>query len=164
MKNETRSKLESILDHYEEKQLEAELKREQIQSAREVFLENFKALREKVIRPSMVEIGEVLEQKGHYTKIEEQEYSIDRKGFIQEAHIEFNVFPAGVDEKFGFDNHPSVTFVSDTNSLLVQVHGSYVMPEIRGERDHLGTYQISEINSDIVEKEILTILAKAFEQ
>jgi len=164
MKKETKSKLESILDYYEKKQLEADLKQEQIQAARELFLEDFKELREKVIHPGMSEIGNVLEQKGHYYKIEEQEYSIDRKGFTQEAHIEFNVFPAGIDEKFRFDNHPSVTFIADTNSLLIEVHGSYVMPEIRGERDHLGTYQLSEISSDIVENDILDILIKAFNQ
>jgi hypothetical protein len=162
MKNDTRSKLETLLDNYEKKRLEEEIKQEQIQTAREIFLENFQELREKVMRPAMEEIGEILEQKGHQYNIEEQEYSIDRKGFTQEAHIEFNVFPTGKTEKFHFDNHPSVSFATDIGSLNVEAHGSYMMPEIRGEKDHLGTYTLSEITGELVEKEILAILVKAF--
>jgi hypothetical protein len=162
MKKETKSQLESLLDNYQKKQLEAEMKQEQSQYTRELFLDNFKELREKVIRPSMTEIGEILEQKGHKYNIKEQEYSIDRKGFTQEAHIEFNILPEGKEEKSYYDNHPSITFIADTGSLKVQVRGSYVMPDIRGESSRIGTYELSEISSDIVEKEILDILIKAF--
>ena len=162
MKNDIKSKLETLLDNYEKKQLEEEIKQEQIQTAKEIFLENFKELMENVIRPAMEDIGEILEQKGHQYNIAEQEYSIDRKGFIKEAHIEFNVFPTGKTEKFRFDNHPSVSFATDTGSLIVEAHGSYVMPEVRGEKYHLGTYELSEISGDLVEKEILDILIKAF--
>ena len=133
MKNDIKSKLETLLDNYEKKQLEEEIKQEQIQTAKEIFLENFKELMENVIRPAMEDIGEILEQKGHQYNIAEQEYSIDRKGFIKEAHIEFNVFPTGKTEKFHFDNHPSVSFATDTGSFKVEAHGSYVMPEVRGE-------------------------------
>lgn len=162
MKKETKSQLESLLDNYQEKQLEAEIKQEQSQYARELFLDNFKGLREKVIRPSMTEIGEILEQKGHKYNIKEQEYSIDRKGFTQEAHIEFNIFPAGKEQKSYYDSHPSIAFITDTGSLKVQVRGSYVMADIRGESSRIGTYELSEISNDIVEKEILDILIKAF--
>ena len=41
MKNDTRSKLETLLDNYEKKQLEEEIKQEQIQTAKAIFLENF---------------------------------------------------------------------------------------------------------------------------
>ena len=162
MKNDSILKLEMLLDNYEKRRLEEEIKQEQIQTAKEIFLEHFKEVMENVIRPAMEEIGEILEQKGHHYNIKEQEYAVDRKGFIQEAHIEFNVFPTGKTEKFQFDNHPSVSFATDTSSLKVEAHGSYMMPEIRGEKYHLGTFEISEIRADLVEKEILDILIKAF--
>ena len=46
--------------------------------------------------------------------------------------------------------------------LKVEAYGSYMMPEIRGEKYHLGTYELSEINTDLVERQILDILTKAF--
>ena len=38
------------------------------------------------------------------------------------------------------------------------------MPEVRGEKYHLGTYELREISAELVEKEILNILIKAFDQ
>lgn len=154
--------LEALLDNYQKKQIETKIKQEEKQYEIELYLETFKELREKVVRPTMAEIGEILKQNGHDHNIEEQEYSIDKKGFAVEAQIEFKVFPRGIEKDFYSENHPSVTFSSDTASLSVKVHGSYMMPERRGERELIRTYGLSEINTDIVEKEILDILIKAF--
>ena len=162
MKKETKLELEALLDRYQKKQLEAKIRQEEKQDEIELYLENFKELREKVILPVKAETGEILEQKGHDYKIREQEYSTDKKGFALEAQIEFKIFPRGNEKDFYSENHPSVMFSSDTASLSVKVHGSYMMPERRGERELIRTYGLSEINTDIVEKEILDILIKAF--
>ena len=162
MKNETKVELETLLDSYQKKQLEAKLKQDQEQYELELYLEDFKELKGNVIRPVMEEMGNILEQKGHDFKIKEREYSMDKKAFALEARIEFKIFPRSNEEEFYAENHPSVMFSSDVASRKVKVHGSYVMPERRGERELIRTYGISEINNDIVEKEILDILIKAF--
>jgi len=162
MKNETKVELETLLDSYQKKQLEAKLKQDQEQYELELYLEDFNELTENVIRPVMEEMGNILEQKGHDFKIKEREYSMDKKAFALEARIEFKIFPRSNEEEFYAENHPSVMFSSDVASRKVKVHGSYVMPERRGERELIRTYGISEINNDIVEKEILDILIKAF--
>ena len=162
MKNQTKLELEALLDGYEKKQLEARLRQDQEQYELEMYLEDFKELREKVIRPVMEDMGDILEQKGHDFKIKEKEYSVDKKAFATEARIEFKIFPRSHAEEFYAENHPSVMFSSDVTSQNIKVHGSYVMPGRRGERELIRTYAISEITSDIVEKEILDILIKAF--
>ena len=162
MKNQTKLKLEALLDGYEKKQLEARLRQDQEQYELETYLEDFKELRQNVIRPVMEDMGDILEQKGHDFKIKEKEYSMDKKAFATEARIEFKIFPRSNAEEFYAENHPSVMFSSDVTSRDIKVHGSYVMPGRRGERELIRTYAISEITSDIVEKEILDILIKAF--
>jgi DNA gyrase/topoisomerase IV subunit A len=162
MKNQTKLELEAILDGYEKKQLEERLRQDQEQYELETYIEDFKELREKVIRPVMEDMGDILEQKGHDFKIKEKEYSMDKKAFATEARIEFKIFPRSNAEEFYAENHPSVMFSSDVTSRNIKVHGSYVMPGRRGERELIRTYAISEITSDNVEKEILDILIKAF--
>ena len=162
MKNQTKLELEALLDSYEKKQLEAKLRQDQEQYELEMYLEDFKELREKVVRPVMEDMGDILEQKGHDFKIREREYSVDKKAFAIEARIEFKIFPRSNAEEFYAENHPSLMFSSDVASRKVKVHGSYVMPGRRGERELIRTYGISEITNDIVEKEILDILIKAF--
>ena len=162
MKNQTQLELEALLDSYEKKQLEAKLRQDQEQYELEMYLEDFKELREKVVRPVMEDMGDILVQKGHDFKIREREYSVDKKAFAIEARIEFKIFPRSNAEEFYAENHPSVMFSSDVTSRKIKVHGSYVMPGRRGERELIRTYGISEITSDIVEKEILDILIKAF--
>ena len=162
MKNQTKLKLEALLDSYEKKQLEAKLEQEQEQYEMELFLEEFKDLREKIIRPVMEDVGDILEQKGHDFKIKEKEYSMDKKAFTVEARIEFRIFPRSNAEEFYAENHPSVMFSSDVTSRNIKVHGSYVMPGRRGERELIRTYGVSETTNDIIEKEILDILIKAF--
>ena len=162
MRNQTKLELEALLDGYRRKQQEVKRQIEQELYELELYLDDFKDLRKKVIRPVMEEMGDILEQNGHDYKIKEQEYSMDKKAFALEARIEFKIFPRSTAEEFYAENHPSVMFSSDTASLKVKVHGSYVMPERRGERELIRTYGISEINSDIVEKEIIDVLTKAF--
>jgi hypothetical protein len=162
MKNQTRQELEALLDSYRRKRQEAKRRQDQEQYELELYLDDFKDLREKVIRPVMEEMGDILEQNGHEYNINEREYSLDKKAFALEALIEFKIFPRGNEEEFYAENHPSVMFSSDVASQKVKVHGSYVMPERRGERELIRTYSISEITGDIVEKEILEILTKAF--
>ena len=77
MNNQTKLELEALLDGYEKKQLEAKLKQDQEQYELEMYLEDFRELREKVIRPVMEEMGDILEQKGHDFKIKENEYSME---------------------------------------------------------------------------------------
>ncbi|MBW2410478.1 MAG: hypothetical protein JRF72_11820 [Deltaproteobacteria bacterium] len=164
MKNQTKLELEALLDSYRRKQQEAKKKQEQEQYELELYLDDFRDLRENVIRPVMEETGDILKQHGHDYKIKEQEYAVDKKAFAVEARIEFKIFPRTTQEEFYAENHPSVMFSSDTASLKVKVHGSYVMPERRGERELIRAYGISDITSDVVEKEILDILTKAFEE
>ena len=162
MRNQTKLELEALLDGYRRKQQEAKRKQDQEQYELELYLDDFKDLRQRVIRPVMEEMGGILEENGHDYKIKEREYSMDKKAFALEAQIEFKIFPRGNEEEFYAENHPSVMFSSDVASHKIKVHGSYVMPERRGERELIRTYGISEITGDIVEKEILEILTKAF--
>lgn len=162
MKNQTKLELEALLDSYRRKRQEAKRRQDQEQHEMELYLDDFKDLREKVIRPVMEEMGDILEQNEHEYNINEREYSLDKKAFALEALIEFKIFPRGHEEEFYAENHPSVMFSSDVPSQKIKVHGSYVMPERRGERELIRTYSISEITGDIVEKEILEILTKAF--
>ncbi len=121
MKNQTKIELEALLDSYRRKRQEAKRKQDQEQYELELYLDDFKDLREKVIRPVMEEMGDILEQNEHDYNIKEREYSLDKKAFALEALIEFRIFPRGHEEEFYAENHPSVMFSSDIASQKIKL-------------------------------------------
>ena len=92
MKDQTKLELEALLDSYRRQLQEAKRKQEQEQYELELYLDDFRDLREKIIRPVMEEMGDILEQHGHDYKIKEQEYSMDKKAFAVEATATTRLF------------------------------------------------------------------------
>jgi hypothetical protein len=64
MNKEAKSRLDGLMDKYEQRLAETKTKQEQIKSEEETFLSEFKRLREEVIRTTMEEVGIHLKHVG----------------------------------------------------------------------------------------------------
>jgi hypothetical protein len=164
MNKETKSQLDTLIDKYEQRLVEAKTKQEQIKSEEEAFLSEFKRLREGVIRTTMEEIGAHLKVRGHDYRISETEESVEEEGRTQDAEITFSIFPAGIDRSFYKpENTPSISFTAPRYKKKISVHGSNMMPNRGGSAGPRGEFKAEEINSALVEREVLGVLEEIFD-
>ena len=77
MADKSSSKLDAILDQYDEKLLKAK-EAQVVREAQETeFITQYKQLQSEIIRPAMEHISEVLESRGHKVVIAENDDGLD---------------------------------------------------------------------------------------
>jgi hypothetical protein len=164
MKKETKSQLDVLMDKYGQRLEEAKKRQEQIKSEEDVFLSEFKRLRKEVIFPEMEDIGNHLKVRGHDYRIAEEEESLDSEGRTRDAKITINIFPAGVDRSaYRPEDTPSISFIATRYEKKIWVHGSNMMPNRGGSAGSRGKFNVEEITSDIVEREVLKVLKEIYD-
>jgi len=164
MKKETKSQLNVLMDKYHQKLAEAEGRQKQIKTEEDVFLTEFKRLRKKVIHRTMKSIGNQLKKRGHEYRISEQEESVDLEGRTRNANITMSIFPTGVDRSaYRPENTPSISFIATRHKKKVWIYGSSRMPSGGGTAGSRGEFNIAEISSDTVEREVLGVLKEIFD-
>jgi hypothetical protein len=164
MKKEAKSQLDFLMDKYGQRLAEAKKRQEQIKVEENIFLTEFKHLRKKVIHPVMKNIGNRLKKHGHEYQISEQEESVDLAGRARNAKITMSIFPAGVDRSaYRPENTPSISFIAARYKKKIWVHGSSLVPSGGGTAGSRGEFNVAEITSDAVEREVLGVLKEIFD-
>ncbi len=157
MKSETQEKLESILDNYKHKQLEMLVLHERTKTQRQVFLDDFLVKVNQVIRPCFEEFGKLLKSRGHGFEITQRKESQDQYGNTQSAQIKIEILPNGLRAKPG--ERPIISFIANSIRKEVWTQVSTIMSGCAGQRS---VYSLGEITEDIVEEEVLAVLASCF--
>src|SRR5271166_488864 len=93
MKSEARSELKRIVDAYDEKLAEAERVETAQRTAHAAFPARFLALKTKTIQPAMVEIADMLNERGHRASVHEQDESSSAVGGVKSAAVSLRVVP-----------------------------------------------------------------------
>ena len=164
MNKEAKSRLDGLMDKYEQRLAATKTKQEQIKSEEETFLSEFKRLREEVIRTTMEEVGIHLKARGHDYQISEAEESVDAEGRTQDAEIIFSIFPAGIDRSlYRPENTPSISFTAPRYKKKISVHGSNMLPNRGGSAGPRGEFKAEEIDGALVEREVLGVLEEIFD-
>lgn len=164
MNKEAKSQLDGLMDKYEQRLAEAKTKQEQIKLEEGAFLSEFKRLREEVIRTTMEEVGIHLKARGHDYRISEAEESVDAEGRTQDAEITFSIFPTGIDRSlYRPENTPSISFTAPRYKKKISVHGSNMLPNRGGSAGPRGEFKAEEIDSALVEREVLGVLEEIFD-
>jgi len=152
MKEETKSKLDELMDAYDENLVKAEEEKEKEATGDESFHSEFKKIVDEVIHPTMDEIGKVIKTRGHDYEITEQ-----KRHPSTNAHIRMTIFPKG-SKRTPFSDFPHVSFNTNTSTKTVYCHESLMMLEKPGHVGSTNTFVLEEITADIVEQEILKTL------
>jgi hypothetical protein len=164
MNKKAKSQLDTLMDKYEQRLAEAKNRQEQIKSEEEAFLSEFKRLREEVILPTMEEVGNQLKARKHDYRILETEESVDGEGRVINAEITMNIFPSGIDRSlYTPQNTPSITFTAPRYKKRICVDGSNIMPKREGAAGPRSEFKAEEINSALVEREVLGVLEEIFD-
>jgi hypothetical protein len=157
--------IEAILDEYNKKQRAARLEMELRKAQREEFLNNFAERIQNTVRPVMVEAAELLKRSGHDYEVIENSDGLQPDGKTLNAAIVLAIFPEGVrptdprnPDQSGW---PHIAFFVNPNKNTIFVHESAMMPNIGGPAGTAGEYTLDEITADIVQKHIVSVLARA---
>jgi len=160
MKGDTREKIESLLDRYEDKLEKARKVAEKKKVEEAKFITEFKRIRGEIIRPAMEEIGKLLSDRDHDAKIFEEDESSEYEGPTTASSIEMRFYPFGYEKAtFRRENTPFISFnVSTTFAKKVRVRGSNMLPGASGSSGPRGEHEMGQINEDLVEGEVMAII------
>jgi hypothetical protein len=157
MKNETKEKLQGILDKYKEKELGLLMHHERTKNERKIFLTDFSSKINDTIRPCFEEVGKLLKSRGHGFEITQKAESRDHQGNIQSAQIKIELLPNGMRSDSGV--RPAISFIANSTRREIWTQVSTIMSGCAGQRS---VYTLDEITEDIVEEEVLSVLVSCF--
>ena len=152
--------LGKLLDQYDEKRRAVEKRRQQVKTDEDNFLRGFADLRTNVVKPVFEAIGAILKERGHDFKISEDEYVGEPDGKTTEAAVSIRVMPAGMEmSSHGDAQFPSLSFITRHYNKTVCIHSSNAVPQSGGPASARGDYQLAQIDKDLVQAELLKLIA-----
>ncbi len=152
------TELGKLLDQYEEKHRAVEDRRRQVRAEEEDFQRRFSNLRDTVVRPVFEAAGALLKKRGLDFSIAEEQYASEPGGKTTEAAIAIRVVPAGAStqREAGF---PTLSFATRHYSKAVCINSSNAVPHSDERTSPRGDFQLAQINRELVEEELLKLIA-----
>jgi hypothetical protein len=153
------SELGAMLDAYDVVRRADELRKRRIEAEGLAFLAGFAELRAKLVRPVFEATGALLRERGHDFAIREQEFVFEGDGKTSEAAISLRITPAGMETATASDEHlRELTFCTRHYNKTVSVINGAV-PQSGSMAGLAGGYALSQINEQLVEQELLKLVA-----
>jgi hypothetical protein len=157
MREDTKQKLNRILDDYKLKQEDFSRQHELTKVERKAFLDGFSKKIHETIRPCFEELGKLLKSRGHGFEISQRSESQDIHGNIQSAHIRLEILPNGVRGQSG--ERPTISFVANSIRKEVWTQVSTMLSGCAAQRS---IFTLDEITEDVVGEEVLIVLSSCF--
>ena len=153
--------LGKLLDQYDEKRNVVAARMRQVKADEVAFLQDFADLRRSVVRPVFEAVGAALKARGHDFSIFEDEYAFEQGGKTTEARISIRILPAAPDGSSpGPEQCPSLAFATRHYNRVVEIHGDLVASRSGGSAGARGEYQLAQITTELVRKELLMLVAE----
>jgi hypothetical protein len=115
------------------------------------FPGDFEKLKLSVIRPAFETIGNGLKERGHEFNISE-----DPGG-----KISIHIVPAGVNKSIHpYDWFPTLSFFGAPFTRTIGLHGRNARRNSESSSGPRGDYKLSQVNRDIVEKELMKFVGE----
>ena len=160
MKEEDRSRLDSIMTQFEQKLTKSKDAKERRQSEEETFYTEFRRVRTSIIRPAMEEIGNQLIARGHNVDISEVGDERSRR----DAKITMSITIGGVvSSAYTPENTVSIAF-AHAGHTTISIRASTPIKNRSGFAGARGNYAISEMTTELVEKKLIEVLEEVFAQ
>jgi len=158
--DELNRELRKLLDQYDDKRRAEQERLRQVQAKEDAFESEFAHLRSSAVRPVFEAAGAILKERGHDFSISENEFAVDQDGKITEAGILIRIFPARVEGSTRpIDQFPSLSYVARHYNKTVGIYGTNMVPKTGGAAGPRGDYQLTQISTELVEAELLQLIA-----
>ena len=162
MKDEVKNELNSLINGYEERKVKQVKKFEARKRKEDKFLKDFYLIRNKIIKPAMIEIGELLKSRGRKYQIDEQDEIIDHEVKTKDARINiYFLIPEKGHESQLFE-YPFASFIANRRKKKIMTQENTTRPNRRGHSGGTGSYPLSQITTDLVHQKIMNVLKALF--
>lgn len=152
--------LGKLLDQYDENRRAVEQRTRQVKTDEETFRKGFASLKTSVVRPVFEAIGVILKARGHDFSISEDEYAGETGGNSTEAAISIRVMPAGMEKPAHVSaRFPTLSFVTRHYNRTVCILASNAVPKPSGAAGARGDYQLAQVDAELVQAEVLKLIA-----
>jgi hypothetical protein len=164
MNIEARRQLTKIIGDYDEKLAETERVNAAKREAHAAFPGRFVTIRTVVIRPTLQEIADMLNERGHDASVREWEDSSNAEGGIKSAAVSLRVIPKPFVSKAAEPNPVAieVTFSANRAERKVAVSSFNSMINQGGKVGKRGEYEIDAVTADVVTRHVIQTLQEAF--
>ena len=162
MKDKVKNELNSLINGYEKRKAKQVKKIEAQKREEDKFLQEFYLIRKKIIKPAMIEIGELLKSRGRNYQIDEQDEEFDREVKTKDARINiyFLILEKGYESQL-FE-YPFVSFIADKRKKKIVTQENTTRPNRGGHSGDTGSYSLSQITTDLVHQKIMNVLKELF--
>ena len=159
MATDMRARLESLLDRYDEARRALERRNQQLKLDEAQFQERFRDLCRDVIRPVFESAGALLRQRGHDLTIVEEPFSREG-GKTVEASITVRIVAAGASQPQQADGGDpcSLSFTTRHYNRSVWMNAGAAQ-RAGGMSSANAAYQLSQIDTELVENQLLALVA-----
>jgi hypothetical protein len=149
----------AMLDAYDVVRRTDEQRKRRIEAEGLAFLAGFAELRGKLVRPMFEAVGALLKSRGHDFAIREEEFVFEGDGKTIEAAIGLRITPAGMETATASDVHLRELLFSTRhyNKTVSVMNGA--VPQSGSIAGAAGSYTLSQINAQLVEQELLKLVA-----
>jgi len=159
MLDQNKTELDNLMNRYKEDLSGLKARKEEEKVAQDTFMAEFKRLKEKIIWPVVVDVGNQLNSYGHDYHVSEEDEYTDATAHFQPASITFNIYPATLDRSYYKpESTPYIQFVANRYAKKIGIIVSTMMPGEGGVVGSYGEFDPSEVTKDFVEKEIVEVL------
>lgn len=171
MKDDIKLELDSVLDSYERSTKRGAEGTNRKKEGALAFVEEFYRIRESIIWPTMLEVGELLSKKGHDTRVDQTDDDLDPSGTGVEGSITMFFYPYGI----GFDSsrandYPFIRFVASRYSSAVWLHVNTWIPGRKvtdigftpGSSGPRGEYPLEALTAEFVQREVVSVVKEVF--
>jgi len=162
MKDEVKNELNSLINGYEERKAKQVKKFEAQKREEDKFLQEFYLIRKKIIKPAMIEIGELLKSRGRNYQIDEQNEMIDHEVKTKDARINIYFLIHEKGDISQLLEYPFVSFIADRRKKKILTHENTIRPNRGGHSGGTGSYPLSQITTDLVHQKIMNVLKELF--
>jgi len=160
MAHDMNVELGRLLDRYDEIRQAVEQRKRQLKTDEDAFQDGFAKLRSDVIGPAFEATGAILRARGHDFSVSEDEHAEEPGGKSTEAAITIHVMPAGMEKPVhGNGRFPSLSFVTRHYNRTVCIFASNAVPKPSGAAGSRGDYRLAQIDTDLVQDELLKLIA-----
>jgi len=117
----------------------------------DTFPGDFAKLKQSVIRPAFENVGKLMTERGHEVNISEE----------PGGKISIHIVPPGVNKSIHpYDWFPTLSFFGAPFTKTIGLHGRNARRNSSGGAGQRGDYLLSQVNKELVEKELMTFIGE----
>lgn len=162
MTDDVDGKLDEIFNALAEKQAAAARKQQETEIKLDATLQEFNALKETLIRPTLEGLAQKLSDRGHVSKVFETEEGGPGNGSMRDARVGIR-FLVDENARYGRESeYPHLTLALDKSAGKIQFYSSTMSPGKGGAAGGDGSVDLGSLSQELINQKVLKIIAAVY--